>query len=176
MIKIIFLSITFFSITFLSAPLKAGKENKIEEMMNAAGPVIKQMGAYVDSEVIDMATLTYCTLTGAKLGHAFSISLWQKYYGYYGMSFYPDTRLEDDLGYYVGIVVGHHVGKIVVKGRHNITDRVFPALANLSSAALQAGLIWCDQTTKGMGSYIELQLEAVKNNMLAYATQNQGAK
>lgn len=139
--------------------------------LHETGPVLKKVGKYFDSEVVDTVTITYCTTTGAWLGHAASIKALEAYYGLSGKRFNPNDRLEDDLGYWMGLVIGHHVGKLFVKGRHNITDVVFPAFYDVTTAAGQAGLVFFDTKTQQAGNWISHKLSNWKERLQAYANQ-----
>jgi len=141
--------------------------------LHEAGPVLKRVGKYFDSEVVDTVTITYCTTTGASLGHAASIKVLETYYGFSGKRFNSNERLEDDLGYWMGLVIGHHVGKLIVKGRHNITDVVFPAFYDVTAAAGQASLVFFDTKTQQAGNWISSKLSNWKERLQAYANQKQ---
>jgi hypothetical protein len=61
----------------------------------------------------------------------------------------------------MGLVIGHYVGKLLVEGRHNITDVVFPAFYDVTAAAGQAG------------NWVSSKLSNWKERLQAYANQKQ---
>ncbi len=163
----------FILFTTLSSFHVSKASSSIVAALQEAGPVIKKIGTYFDSEVVDTVTIAYCTTTGAWLGHTFSIKALETYYNFSGgKRFNHNDRIEDDLGYYMGLIIGHHVGKLIVKSRHNITDVVFPAFYEMTTVAGQAGLVFFDNKTQQAGNWLSSKLRNWKDRLHAYASQN----
>jgi hypothetical protein len=156
---------TFFTVIHFS-PLESNAGEYQAQIIQSALPTLKKVANYVDTEVIDKMIIATCSSTGAALGHALSIKVLQQYYG--GRYFNPENHLEDDLGWYLGMVAGYHLGEFTVRVRHHVTDPLFTRLGSFTITSLTVIKTLIESTAINVTTKICTKLQTHEEKMKHY--------
>lgn len=146
--------------------IQVAQSQEHAEIIMSATPVIKKTLKMFDEKVVDSAIITTCATYGATTGSYLSIQGMKLLSGrnYFNAS----ERYEDDLGMYLGMVLGYHTGHFIVQLRHKITDPLFPQLFNFGAAGLNAGKTLCQNMAEGISSYFCYKLQQGTNFLTNY--------
>lgn len=166
MTKQVFSNLFFFLILFHSLPSLSMEASDDHDQTWSA---VRALAVRADEQLVDALIVSTCTQYGSKFGEQFMTLSSEHVFRYFGARFNTRDHWEDELGYYLGGILGFHGGRYLVTLRHIFTDRVFPQIGSFSRSLASATNRYIVNQTSRFTNWVCSFLSRHENQLNSYS-------